>query len=334
VGVFEYTHLRPANPTGNDTIDYPLCYPGAGYPDETRNDRVIQITAVDPRNLPASLRQPDGIRCGYVPSDRLYTVPGLGSPNAPESSSVYVLDVSKPQSPEPREIVKTGPLVGTHENGIDVYSGSHPNAVVVGAQAIYVANGNNDSISILDPRSYEERGRIGLSLLHGQDRVLKGVQPVGLALSPDGEYLYVAEAGVNAVGVIRLNGMHGQIIGHIPTGWWPSSVQVSDDGKELYVANAREHHPDAHGTAVGCIHGARVCEQWFCRQRTRRLRRRRSLGRWGLQQSDPKPGWEAEFSDQARHLHQQGECHPRPAPRRHHTDAQRSARERRAHVCS
>jgi len=80
VGVFEYTHLRPANPTGDDNIDYPLCYPGAGYPDETRNDRVIQITAVDPRNLPASLREPDGIRCGYVPSDRLYTVPGLGQP--------------------------------------------------------------------------------------------------------------------------------------------------------------------------------------------------------------------------------------------------------------
>ncbi len=102
-----------------------------------------------------------------------------------------------------------------------------------------MANGNNDSISMLDPRSYEERGRIGLSLLHGQDRTLKGVQPVGLALSPDGEFLYVAEAGVNAVGVIRLNGMHGQLVGHIPTGWWPSSVQVSADGRTLYVANAR-----------------------------------------------------------------------------------------------
>jgi len=239
VGVFQYSHLRPANPTGNGNVDYPLCYPGVGYPDETRNDRVIEINAIDPRNLPDSLRDPDGIRCGYVPTDRLYTVPGLGSPNAPQSSSVYVLDVSDPRRPERREIVKTGPLVGQREDGIDAYSGSHPNAVVAGPEAIYVANGNNDSISVLDPRSYEERGRIGLSLLRGQDRSLKGVQPVGLALSPGGDYLYVAEAGVNALGVIRLDGKHGDLVGHIPTGWWPSSVRVSADGRSLYVANAR-----------------------------------------------------------------------------------------------
>src|SRR5262245_50868583 len=44
VGVFQYTHLRPATPAGNDNSDFPLCFPGAGYPDETLNDRVIQIT--------------------------------------------------------------------------------------------------------------------------------------------------------------------------------------------------------------------------------------------------------------------------------------------------
>jgi DNA-binding beta-propeller fold protein YncE len=241
VGVFEYTHLRPSSPTGDPNVDYPLCYPGAGYPDETRNDRVISITKVDPRNPPDTLRDPEGIRCGYVPNDRLYTVPGLGSPNVPESSSVYVLDVGNPQNPQTRRIVKTGPRVGQREDGIDVYSGSHPNSIVNGPEAIYVANGNNDSISILDPRSYEERERISLSLLRGQDRVLKGVQPVALALSPAADFLYVAEAGVNAVGVIRLtgNGTHGHLIGHIPTGWWPSSLQVSADGRTLYVANAR-----------------------------------------------------------------------------------------------
>jgi hypothetical protein len=68
---------------------------------------------------------------------------------------------------------------------------------------------------------------------------LKGVQPVGLALSPDGNYLYVAEAGINAVGVIRIDGKDRRLIGHIPAGWWPSSVQVSADGRTLYVANAR-----------------------------------------------------------------------------------------------
>jgi DNA-binding beta-propeller fold protein YncE len=239
VGVFQYTHLRPASPAGDDNLDYPLCFPGAGYPDETEHDRVIEITKVDPRSLPDSLQDAGGIRCGYVPANRLYTVPGLGSPNAPESSSVYVFDVSNPPTPVRREIVKTGPLVGQTEDGIAAYSGSHPNAAVAGSDAIYVANGNNDSISMLDPGTYAERGRIGLSLLHGQDRALRGVQPVALALSPDERVLYAAEAGINAIAVIRLEGKGGHVVGHIPTGWWPSSIRVSADGRSLYVANAR-----------------------------------------------------------------------------------------------
>jgi len=239
VGVFQYTHLRPASPTGDDNVDYPLCIPGAGYPEETGSDRVIQIAKVDPRALPDSRRDPDGIRCGYVPASRSYTVPGLGSPNAPESSSVYVLDVTNPRTPVRRSIVKTGPLVGQTEDGLDAYGGSHPNAVVAAPDAIYVANGNNDSVSILDPQTFLERSRVGLSVLNGQDRSLKGVQPVSLALAPGGRTLYVAEAGINAIGVVRIDGPGGHLVGHIPTGWWPSSVQVSADGRSLYVANAR-----------------------------------------------------------------------------------------------
>src|SRR5262249_25265989 len=64
-------------------------------------------------------------------------------------------------------------------------------------------------------------------------------QPVSLALSPDEDVLYAAEAGINAIGVIRIEGKRGRVVGHIPTGWWPSSVQVSADGAMLYVANAR-----------------------------------------------------------------------------------------------
>ncbi len=238
VGVFQYTSLLPANPTGDKNQDFPLCYPGAGYPEETLEPRQIQIMKVDPRNLPLNLRDPQGIRCGYISQDLTYIVPGLGSPNVLESSSVYTLDVSNPIQPQLEKIVKTGPQVGQVEEGIATYSGSHPNAVVVGPEAIYVANGNNDSISVLAPQTYKELTRISLSVFNGIDRRLKGVQPVALALSPDGRFLYVAEAGVNAVGVVKLRGLSGEVVGHIPTGWWPSSIRVSADGRTLYVANA------------------------------------------------------------------------------------------------
>lgn len=239
VGMFQYTHLMPDSPTGDANRDYPLCYPAVGYPDEVVADKTIKIKPVDPRNLPDSLRDPEGIRCGYVAEEMEYTVPGLGDPNAPESSSVYVIDVSDPAKPGLLQVVKTGPLVGEKEMGIAAFSGSHPNAVAFGPQAVYVANGNNDSVSVLHPKTFKEIGRISLSVLEGIDRRLKGVQPVGLSISPDGQHLFVAEAGINAVAVIRLDGKSGKIMGHIPTGWWPSSVTVSPDGKTLYVANAR-----------------------------------------------------------------------------------------------
>jgi DNA-binding beta-propeller fold protein YncE len=166
VGIFEYAQLRPATVVGDDKVDYPLCYPGAGYPDESQNDRTIKIKKVDPRKLPTSLRDPEGIRCGYViPSVQDYKVPGLGSPNDEKSSSLYVLDVSTPTAPKVNKIVKTGLLVGEKEHGIETYSGSHPNAIAFGNEAIYVANGNNDSISVLEPLTYKELGRIKLSVV-------------------------------------------------------------------------------------------------------------------------------------------------------------------------
>jgi DNA-binding beta-propeller fold protein YncE len=242
VGVFEYTHLGPAQGegSGDSNEDFPLCYPGAGYPEETADSRTIMIKKVDPTNLPLTLRDPDGIRCGYIAGDRTFTVPGLGNPNAPESSSVYILDVSNPLQPSVNTIIKTGLLIGEDDRGIKAYSGSHPNAVVVGPKAIYVANGNNDTISVLHLKTLKELHRIELSILRGSDSRLKGIQPVGLALSPNGDLLYVAEAGINAIGVVDLHGRSGgDVIGHIPTGWWPSSVRVSTEGETLYVANAR-----------------------------------------------------------------------------------------------
>src|SRR5262249_54936390 len=195
VGVVQYSHLTPANPTGDSNKDYPLGYPATSWPDDFRQDKTIKIKKVDPRNLPTTLRDPEGIRVGYIDQDLEYTVPGLGSPNVKSSSSVYVFSLAAPTAPSLIDRVKTGPLVGEVERGIASYSGSHPNAVAVGPRGIYVSNGNNDSISILNPGSFEEVRRVSLSILGGSDKRIKGVQPVSVALSPDARYLYVAEAG-------------------------------------------------------------------------------------------------------------------------------------------
>jgi hypothetical protein len=189
--------------------------------------------------VPLALRDPDGIRCGYVPADRDYTVPGLGSPNAEESSSVYVLDLAAPAAPVVIKKVKTGLQIGEVEHGIATHGASHPNSVAIGSKAIYVSNGNNDSISILDRTTLAHVRTVSLAPLGGADQHLRGTQPVSLALSPDGKWLYAAEAGLNAVAVLRVGEGNLALEGRIPTGWWPSAVKLSADGRRLFVATAK-----------------------------------------------------------------------------------------------
>ena len=60
---------------------------------------------------------------------------------------------------------------------------------------------------------------------------------MGLALSPDEKTLYAALGDMNAAAVIDLAST--SLLGYIPTGWYPSSLAVTPDGKRLLVADAK-----------------------------------------------------------------------------------------------
>jgi len=160
---------------------------------------------------------------------------GLGDPNAPESFSVWGIDVSK-ENPEVISKVKTGVLVGEMVEGISAVGGSSPNSMVATDDFVYVSNGNNDNISVIDVKKNKVVESINLKL---DDRLgnLKGIIPFGLTLSPDKKRMFVAEAGINAVGVIDVE--NKKLVGHIPAGWFPSKLKVTPDGKQLIVANAK-----------------------------------------------------------------------------------------------
>ncbi|MEY4930773.1 MAG: hypothetical protein RI909_1497 [Bacteroidota bacterium] len=159
----------------------------------------------------------------------------LGDPNAPESFSVWAIDVTK-EIPEVVAKIKTGVLVGEEKDGIVAVGGSSPNSMVATDQFVFVTNGNNDNLSVIDPKQGIVVSHIELKL---DERLgsLKGVIPFGLTLSPDQKRLFVAEAGINAVGVIDVASQ--KVVGHIPAGWFPSKVKVTPDGKQLIVANAK-----------------------------------------------------------------------------------------------
>lgn len=62
-----------------------------------------------------------------------------------------------------------------------------------------------------------------------------------MALSPDAKTLYVTGGGNNDVSVIDISSQQdfGRIKGLIPTGWYPTGVQTSEDGKKLLITSAK-----------------------------------------------------------------------------------------------
>ncbi|GAC1420512.1 MAG: alkaline phosphatase family protein [Candidatus Velthaea sp.] len=116
--------------------------------------------------------------------------------------------------------------------------GDGPNKMILSAdeRRLYVANGNSDSISVIDTESDTVLGTIPVSR---PGDPLKGANPNSLALSNDQRFLFVTLGGENAVAMIDL--VSSRVIGRIPTGWYPNSVSVSADGKRLFVVNGKSN---------------------------------------------------------------------------------------------
>jgi YVTN family beta-propeller protein len=114
--------------------------------------------------------------------------------------------------------------------------GIHPNDLVFGRDArLFVANAGSNSISIIDGKHVTETVKTSF---HSADPV--GSTPDALALDPAEKRLYVANADNNDVAVIDIAKRgHSEVEGFIPTGWYPSAIAVSRDGKKLYVGVAK-----------------------------------------------------------------------------------------------
>ena len=71
--------------------------------------------------------------------------------------------------------------------------------------------------------------------------IYTGTNTNSLALSPDESQLYVTNGNLNDVAVVQLSGTNSgdQVIGLIPTGWYPNSVSINATGTWMYVANAK-----------------------------------------------------------------------------------------------
>ncbi len=157
-------------------------------------------------------------------------VPGLGDPNTHEANSVCVIDVSNPAAPQVEAFIRTGLPFGGQSDG-----GSSPSGVVAAADSVFVSNAADDSVTVIDARTHRIAAEIPIRIPGLES--LRGVLPVGMAYDAASGWLLVAEAGINAIGVIDTR--ERRVIGHIPVAWFPTRVAI--EGGTVFVANARGH---------------------------------------------------------------------------------------------
>lgn len=161
-------------------------------------------------------------------------IPGLGEANVPESFSVFRVDVSNPTAPQVTARWKTGLLIDAPSDNGKTVGGSAPNFVLLNGRDVFVSNSNNDIIERLDldTGKVQAEKRIVPSPLVARFR---GVGPAGMVLSPDGSRLYVAESGINSIAVMDAATLN--VIGRIPTAWYPYRLAMAPDGRRLACIN-------------------------------------------------------------------------------------------------
>jgi DNA-binding beta-propeller fold protein YncE len=132
-----------------------------------------------------------------------------------------------------------GRLIGRWPTGL------HPNELVLaGDGRLFVSNGGLNTVTVIDTRDGSATETLSSALTPGD---LPGSTPDSLALSPDGETLYVANAYANTVAVFDVGVRGGgRPLGFVPTGWFPTAVRLTPDGRRLLVVSARGLEPKSN----------------------------------------------------------------------------------------
>ena len=100
-----------------------------------------------------------------------------------------------------------------------IATGAHPTAILPDGDRAFVADADGHDVVAIDTRSLAVVRRYDLASAPGAP---PGQTPSGMALSDDGETLFVSESGDNDVAAVNL--ANGKVAGRIPTGWYPMSV--------------------------------------------------------------------------------------------------------------
>jgi len=101
---------------------------------------------------------------------------------------------------------------------------------------IYVANSDDNKISVIDPATDRVSGEIPVS-----------PNPHGIVPSPDGKRFYISSESKDLLDVVDRK--TGAIVGRVPLGLRPNNVAITPDGKHVYVCIRGESWVDIVDTA-------------------------------------------------------------------------------------
>jgi YVTN family beta-propeller protein len=113
--------------------------------------------------------------------------------------------------------------------------GEHPNQIVLhpADDRLFVACASDNAVYVVDTHRGVVEETIFTALF---PQAPEGSTPDALCLSPDGDTLFVANADNNCVAVVDIDERKkSQVKGFIPTGWYPTAVAVTPDGRRLLV---------------------------------------------------------------------------------------------------
>ena len=147
--------------------------------------------------------------------------------------SLSIIDIADPAAPKNVAEVPLNEMPGRSGTAGAETDAAAPSGIAMHGDEVYVSLAHEDAIAIVNGKTGKAEGAIALSIpgLEGY----RGVTPLGLAFDKKGGFLLVAEAGINAVGVI--DPVSRKLLGHVPVGWFPTAIDVRDG--HVYVASAR-----------------------------------------------------------------------------------------------
>jgi YVTN family beta-propeller protein len=135
--------------------------------------------------------------------------------------------------------------------------GEHPNQMVPHPKddRLFVACASTNTVSVIDAKRGVVTETISTALF---PRSPEGSTPDALAVAPDGKTLYVANADNNCVAVVDISTPNeSQLKGFIPTGWYPTAVSVTRDGKKILVGVGKGLQTKANPISRKALEAAR-----------------------------------------------------------------------------